>query len=313
MPHRLHLGGAALLGAALCLAVPSVALADATAAVVYGGPEFTVGPMKVEHGYTASAGGFSCGTHHAGGTVTFTKVGKGWSEIHSFGGANNATCQIAGNLASGTLKFKVHDVTVNIKFRKKGHAKTGTVPAGCSGPRPKTQPGIATGTVRISISKSFFGSLRLSRAKASVTKVAYTCSGPPNSFKKTTFLSAFEGTESNAAILIASQPPRGARTVSIIKSVAHANMFASHILTLTGGSSLFSGRPDLSSAKINGTGKLKGHLTFNAKPSCKGNDRTGTLSGSLVARLDLIGRVTIKENKKAPPTLSRNATGAPCS
>ena len=306
MSHRLHLGRVALLGAALCVAVPSVAFAD-------GAPEFTVGPMKVKHGYTASADGFSCGTQFAGGTVSFTKVGKGWSETHSFGGANNATCQIAGNLASGTLKFKFHDVTVNIKFRKQGHAKTGTVPAGCSGPKPKTQPGIATGTVRISISKSFFGSVRLSRAKASVTKVAYTCSGTPNSFKQTTFLNEYEGTESNATILTASQPPSGARAVSIIKSVGGANMSASHILTLTGGSSLFAAQSDLSSAKINGTGKLNGHLTFNADPSCKGSDRTGTLSGSLVARLDLVGRVTIKENKTSPPTLSKNATGAPCS
>ncbi|HEY1523318.1 MAG TPA: hypothetical protein VGF70_09940 [Solirubrobacteraceae bacterium] len=306
MPHRLHRGRVVLIGAALWLAVPSVALAD-------GGPAFTVGPVKVKHGYTATADGFSCGTKFAGGAVSFTKMGKGWTETHSFGGANNATCQIAGNLASGTLKYKFNGVTVSVKFRKKGQAQTGTVPAGCSGPKPKTQPGIATGTVKISISKSFFGSVRVSRVKASVTKVAYTCSGEPNSLKKTAFLNAFEGSESNATILSASQPPTGVRTVSIIKSVSGANMSSSHILTLTGGSSLFSVKSDLSSAKVNGTGKLGGHLTFNATPSCKGTNRTGTLSGSLTAKLDLIGRLTIKENKQQPPTLSRNATGGPCS
>jgi hypothetical protein len=277
-----------------------------------GGSAFTVGPVKVKHGYTASADAFGCGTQFAGGTISFTKVGKGWSESHSFGGANNATCQIAGNLASGTLKFKFRDVTVNIKFRKKGQAKTGSVPPGCSGPKPKTQPGIATGTIRISISKSFFGSVRLSKTSASVTKAAYKCSGPPNSLKRTTFLNAFEGTEANATILSASQPPRGPRTVSIIKSVVGAKMSVSHILTVTGGAALFSAQPDLSSARISGTGKLHGHLAFKAKASCQGNSRVGTVSGSLVARLDLIGRLTIKENTKAPPTLSRNASGAPC-
>jgi hypothetical protein len=306
MPHRLHVGRAALIGATLCLAIPSAALAD-------GGPEFTLGPMKVKHGYTATADGFSCGTKFAGGTVTFTKLGKGWTETHSYGGANNATCQIAGNLASGTLKFKFHGVAVNIKFTKKGHVKTGAVPAGCSGPKPKTQPGIATGTVKISISKSFFGSVSVRRVKASVTKIAYTCAGEPNSVKKTTFLNEFSGSEANATILSASQPPKGPHVVSIIKSVAGARMSVSHILTLTGGSSLFSAKADLSSAKVNASGKIKGHLRFKATPSCKGTSRTGTLSGSLVASFDLIGRVTVKENKKSPPTLSRNATGAPCS
>lgn len=306
MPHRLHLRRAALIVATLCLALPSVALAD-------GGPEFTLGPVKVKHGYTATADGFGCGTKFAGGTVTFTKLGRGWSETHSYGGANNATCQIAGNLASGTLKFRFHGVAVNIKFRKQGHAKTGAVPAGCSGPKPKTQPGIATGTVKITLSKSFFGSVSLRRVKASVTKLAYTCTGEPNSVKKTTFLNAFAGTESNATILSASQPPKGPRVVSIIKSVAGASMSVSHIITVTGGSSLFSAKPDLSSAKVSATGKIKGHLGFKATPSCKGHTRTGTLSGSLVASFDLIGRVTIKENKTSPPTLSRNATGGPCS
>jgi hypothetical protein len=306
MPHRLHPGRVALIGMALFLAAPSVALAD-------GGPEFTIGPVKVKHGYTATANGFSCGTKFAGGTVSFTKVGKGWTETHSFGGANNATCQIAGNLASGSLKFKFRGVSVNIKFRKKGHVKTGPVPAGCSGPKPKTQPGIATGTVRISMSKSFFGSVSVGKVKASVTKIAYTCAGTPKSFRRTTFLNAFSGSESNATILAASQPPTGPRTVSIIQSVAGAKMSASHILTLTGGSSLFSAKSDLSSAKVNGSGKVRGQLKFKATPSCKGNSRTGTLSGSLVATFDLIGRVTVKENKALPPTLSRNSSGAPCS
>jgi hypothetical protein len=306
MPHRLHLGRTALIGATLCLAVPSIALAD-------GGPEFTLGPVKVKHGYTATASGFSCGTKFAGGSVNFTKLGKGWSETHSYGGANNATCQIAGNLASGTLKFKFHGVTVNITFRKQGQAKTGAVPAGCTGPKPKTQPGIATGTVKISIGKSFFGSVSLRKVKASVTKIAYTCAGEPSAVRKTTFLNAFAGSESNATILSASQPPKGPRVVSIIKSVAGASMSQSHIITLTGGSSLFSAKSDLSSAKVNATGKIKGHLQFKATPSCQGSNRTGTLSGSLVATFDLIGRATIKENKKSPPTLSRNATGAPCS
>jgi hypothetical protein len=305
MPHRFHLARATLVVAALGLAVPSVALAD-------GGPEFVVGPVKVKHGYTASANGFSCGTKYAGGTVSFDKSGTGWTEDHSYGGANDATCQIAGNLASGTLKFKFRDVTVNIKFRKKGRAKTGPLPPGCHGAKPKTQPGIATGTIRISISKGFFGSVKLGKAKASVTKTTYTCT-EPRSFKRTTFLTAFSGGEADFTSLSAVQPPKGPRSVGIFKSIAGASMSSSHSITLTGGPSLFSAKNDLSSAKVSANGKIKGNLKFKAKPSCKGNNREGTLIGSLTAHFDVIGRVTVKQNKSSPATLSRNANSAPCS
>jgi hypothetical protein len=300
MLHRVHLGRAALIGATLCLVVPSVALAD-------GGPEFVVGPVKVKHGYSATVNGSSCGTKYAGGTVTFTKAGKGWTESHSYGGSNSATCQIADDLSSGTLKFSFKGVTVNIKFRKKGHAKTGPLGFGCSG---KTQPGIARGTVKVRIGKAFFGRVTTTRVKASVTKVN-KCT-PPAGYKKTANLSVFEGSETNNESLIATAPPNGPHTVNIFRSIVSKGSFQSHSLTLAGGSSLFSVKHDLSSAKVNGASKASGHLKFVATPSCKGNNRTGKVSGSLVVHFDLIGKVKLSQTKTTTSELSRNATTGPC-
>lgn len=304
MLNRPHLGRAGLICAVLFLALPAAALAD-------GAPQFVIGPIKVKHGYTASALGLSCGTKFASGTVVYTKSGKGWTENHTYGGPNNATCKIAKDLSSGTLKFSFAGVTVNITFRKQGRLKHGPLPPGCHGAKPATQPGIATGTIKASFAKSFFGSVNVKKAKASVSKVTYTCSEPP-SYKKTTFLTAFSGGEASGLDLSATQPPSGPRSVLITRFMGGRNGSQSHTIALIGGSSLFSAASDLSSAKVNGSGKVSGHLTFKATPSCKGTDRTGTLSGQLVASFDLIGKQTVKENKASPATLSRNATAGPC-
>ena len=289
----------------LLLAAPAPALAD-------GGPLFTLGPIKVKHGYTLTVLGLSCGTKFAGGNVNFTKTGRGWIENHAYGGANNAKCQIARNLASGSLKFSLgRSVTVNINFRKRGSAKRGTLPPGCTGTPPKVQGGTATGTVKVSISKSFFGKVSLGKVRASLSgKPSYTCNG--TAFQKTIFMGAFQGTESNALVLSAGLPPKGPRTVSIFKSIAGRKRFESHGLFLTGGSSLFSARSNLSSAKVNGAGKVTGHLKFTATPGCKGNNRTGTLSGSLVAHFDVIGNQTLKQTKHTSASLSKDASGQPC-
>jgi hypothetical protein len=293
--------------AAILLTAPAVASAD-------GLPAFTIGPVKVKHGYSLTVFGSSCGTKYAGGLVLFTKAGSGWTEIHTYGGGKRASCHLASNLSSGSLKFSIgNEVSVNITFSKHGSKRRVPLAAGCTGQQPIQQAGIAKGTFNIKISKSLFGSVSLHRVKAMAQSSPTSTCKPTRAYKKTYFLNVSTVMGTSNLALIASLPPRGPALVSIFQSDTTSAGFSSHSLTITGGSSLFSAMSDLSSAKVNGSGKLHGHLKFTATPSCKGNSRTGTISGSLTANFDLIGNQTIKPGTPPPyADLYRNATGQPC-
>lgn len=305
--HRLHLGRAALLGALVLLAAPSAALADGT-------PAFNIGPLKVKNGYSMSIFGFSCGTKYAGGSITFTKTGTGFSESHTYSGTKHGSCSLAKNLSSGSLKFSIgKSATINITFSKRGSKKTGPLPPGCTGTHPTLQGGIAKGTIKVNIS-SFFGRVNKSQLKASVqSEPKFTC-GPTKSFKKTYFLSVSGGSTEGGMGLNASLPPSGSATLSFYDSQSSTSMFASHTLTLIGSRSMFTPKSDLSSAKVKGSGKVSGTLTFTADASCQSTTaRTGSLSGSLTAHFDVGGNLTIKQTTPAPyAVLSRDETGQPC-
>jgi hypothetical protein len=296
----------ALVAAALGLAAPCAALAD-------GSPAFSVGPVKVKNGYTMTIFGYGCGTKYAGGSVSFSKSGHGWSESHTYSPRKPGSCRLASNLSSGSLKFTIgQKVKVNITFSKRGSAKRGSLPPGCTGQHPKIQGGLAKGTIKVNLS-SFFGKLSKRQVDATVqNEPSYTCK-PSSSFKKTYILSVSSGGEAGSVGLNASLPPSGPATISVFKSQPSADMFSSHELTLVGSRSMFKASSNLSSAKVKGSGKLQGTLTFKANPSCQGNGRTGTISGSLTAAFDVGGKQTIKPTTPPPyAVLSRDETRPPC-
>jgi hypothetical protein len=306
MFHHVHFGRAALVAASLLLAAPAAALAD-------GGPSFTIGPVKVKHGYTASGFGFGCGTASAGGSVSFSTSSRSFTESHSYTPRTKASCHVAGNLSSGSLKFRIGKLaTVNVTFHKKGALKHEALPPGCTGPKPEIQPGVATGTIRFKIAPSFFGRVSLGKAQASVSKTAaYTCK-PTTASKKTVFFDAAPGSQSSGTDVFASRPPGGPGFVSIIKSQYTGGVFQSHTLTWFGGSS-FTANSDLSSASIKGSGDARGTLKFSATPSCKGSNRTGTVSGSITAHFDVVGNQTLKGGPSVYADLYKGTGAVPCS
>jgi hypothetical protein len=301
-----HLRRIVLLAPLLFLVAPSVASAD-------GLPNFVVGPIKVKHGYTMSAYGAGCGTKYAGGSISFNLTNAAYSESHGYSGHTKATCHVASNLSSGSLKFSIGKMaTINITFHKKGKLKRGPLPAGCTGAKPETQAGVATGTIKVKIAKSFFGSVKLGKAKASASKANYTCKSTKGS-KKTIYFSASKGTEAQSFSVFATMPPSGARTVSISQSTNSGTLFQSHTLVLTGGSSLFTATSNLGSATVKGAGKAQGKLKFTAPPSCKGSNRTGTVSGSLTAHFDVIGAQTLTGGPTVYGDLYNGLGNTPCS
>ncbi|MFL5823512.1 MAG: hypothetical protein ACJ764_08740 [Solirubrobacteraceae bacterium] len=310
MLHRRFIRRATLLAATLVLAAPALASAD-------GAPLFTIGPVAVKHGYSVSAAGEGCGTPYTVGSISFGKTTRRWSQTHSYSatGGHKAQCHVSRDLSSGSMTFALGRMaTVDITFRKHGRIRKAPLPPGCTGPKPATAYGTATGTFTVKLLARFFGKVRLHSVKASITRLAYTCR-PTRAQKRTISLSASRGTEGSGLSLGASRPPGGPSLVTIEQYGPFSRTIAAtHFLTLTGGTSLFKARSNLDTARVAGSARpLRGRLKFTADPNCKGNVRTGTLAGSLRINFDTLPTQGLRAAPTTYQGISKGQGGVPCS
>lgn len=288
MLHRFTLGRTALAAVVVSLAVPAGALADG------GGPSVLVGPVSVGHGYSLEASGYGCGSKYASGSITFTKTVQGGSEGHDYF-VQKASCSISKDLSKASLTIDAGSYgTIDVKFAKHGKVKKGAYPKGenCSGPKPLTQPGEATGKFKVNIAPAVFGKVDLKKVQGSTQMEDYQCRGP---LGKIMSLGAGFGPQQSSINLNADRPSGGPSTVDISTyGQVNSTISVSHDLMLTGGKSLFKAAANASSATVSGIGKLvSGQLKFTADPSCTGSTRTGTLAGKLIVKFDVIGKQTL--------------------
>lgn len=303
---RAHFGRAAPLGALLFLVAPPVALASSgTITVSLHGGSF-------HHGYTLTALGTACNSTAASTELTFSKPVPSGDESHDYSGANDSSCHTASNLSSGSVSLNFGSLgKISVTLKKHGPLKRGTVPHGCSGPKPLTQVATAKGTFRVSIDKSFFGSVNKHEVSAVLSKDDYSCR-PTGGSKTVSLAATFPPTGSTT--FVATRTNHGPAFLEALKvGAVSSTVDAVNIVTLFGGGSHFNAKPNLSSGTVKAHGKyFSGHLTFTAKPSCHGDVRTGRLSGKLNVFIDLVGKMTLKGSSAESATLG-TGSGAPCS
>src|SRR5207245_2608242 len=138
------------------------------------------------------------------------------------------------DLSSGSMTFTLGRMaTVDITFRRHGHVQKSPLPPGCTGPKPATAFGTATGTFTVKVLPSFFGKVRTRTVKASITKIAYTCR-QTRTDRRSIFLTASHGDETSGLNLTATRLPGGPSTVSVEEyGPFSTTIAATHFLTVT--------------------------------------------------------------------------------
>lgn len=275
---------AALIASLVLLMAPAAAAADSSAV------QFVVGPVAVGHGYQlwatsdgpCNTGGPPSLAHPAGrAAIEFIKRVPGGIEEHSYAGnPAKATC----NLSTGAFKLSLGRLaTIDVTFHHHGRPRKeqGSLLFGCGGSRPLIQPGMATGTFRVDIDPSFFGSVNVRRTGGSIQRQR-----SPRCDQNVEMLADF-GSTLGAPLLVARAAPGGGSTLVIESAqIVNRSVIGNHAISLAGGAALFSPASDLSSATVTGPGgPVTGRLSFSNPQHAY----SGSLTGSLTVAFDVIG------------------------
>lgn len=298
---------AVLVCAAALLVAPASALADG------GGPSVTLGPIKVQHGWSVTifAG---CSSRGSSTTIDYTKGTTGQFLSHDYSGPRS-TCTLSKSLASGKISLSWPGAAaIDVKLGHAGAMTHPAAPAGCRQKRADQRSLSASGHISISIHAGAFGKVSMRRANGSAAlTTGLNCKATNNSI----FLSASFGT--NYSMFVnGTQPRRGQRIVTVSDSTGDqpatgvTGFFDAQLL---GGKSLFSAASNLTKATLHGSGPVGGSLKFTAQAACPGerNSRPGTLSGELVIHDPVLGTLHFSGAQAAGVYVAKgNGTAPTC-
>jgi hypothetical protein len=287
-----------------------VTLMAAGVAVAATPPELKIA-LKAKHGYSLSVGDFTCAHKQSNLVIDYSKGKARASLFHSYVGPKSQ-CAATKNLSSASLSAKWAGlVNIRLKLHAEGKAKrTKLNEKGCTGTGPLVQNAVATGTLDIAIDPSGLGRVKLHKVAAQLLELGQVrCKSPGGGKGSVTGISL--SAEFGTTFLSASQPGHGARDLFLTptgKSLP-GKVTGTTSVDLSGGSSLFKVRSNLSSATIHGVAPLvTGSLAFHSAPACAGspNGRTGTFTGTLVLHDDVGGKQKLKGARASGGTLSKN-------
>ncbi len=300
-----------LICALALLAAPTAALADG------GGPSFTIGPIKVKHGWTVTIS-TACSPSGASTSIDYTKGSVSALLDHVYTGPK-PTCSLAKSLGAGSLSLSWPSVaTIDVKLGRPGRVNHPVEPRGCT-VRGVERTVAVTGRISLSIHSGVFGGVSLRRATGFAERTTgVRCRSERSSIvMSATFGSGF------ALSMSGMQAPSGPRIVSIGDNQGDSPATGVSGFTevqLTGGRSLFNAAANLSTAAIHARGIVSGSMRFKAQPACSGgkNSRPGTLTGQLVVHDPIVGtlrlgsaqatQIYIVKGTALPPTCGSDAT-----
>lgn len=271
------LGGVALAAA---LALPSAASAATT---------LTAGPVKVKGGYqmTLIANDAKKDTL----TVMLGKSGGKDLQQHMYtfdAGVKNTARSIDAKLGRyGSIKLALGNAT----------SGTSALPKGCKGKPGKTLKGTLSGSVKFVADRTYFKTIKASSLPGQSFKAGkIDCSGTGGNPGQT------PGGAGGATLTVSGQLDGGSLSFTATKGTQSAFVMEAaakaapasvmHFITAEAPASAFEVAGNLSSATVKGEAPfLTGTGTFEGEGA--GSSATGTLSGSLAANFDSIGKVSL--------------------
>jgi PKD repeat protein len=291
----------------MAMVVTLMAAGEAAAATP---PELTIA-LKAKHGYSLDVGDFTCARRQSNLVISYFRGKARASLSHSYTGPKSQ-CAATKNLSSASLSAKWAGlVNIKLRLRAKGKAtRTKLNQKGCTGQGPLVQNAVATGTLEIAINPRGLGRVKLHKVAAHLLEPGKVhCKSPGGGRRSITGISL--SAEFGTTFLSATQPVHGTRDLFLTttgKSLP-GKVTGTTSVDLSGGSSLFDVRSNLSTATIHGVAPLvTGALAFHSDPACSGspNGRTGTFTGTLVLHDDVGGNQTLKGARASGGTLSKN-------
>jgi hypothetical protein len=287
-----------------------VTLMAAGEAIAATPPELTIA-LKAKHGYSLNVGDFTCARKQSNLVISYFKGKARASLTHSYSGPKSQ-CAATKNLSSASLSAKWAGlVNIKLKLHARGKARrTKLNQKGCTGQGPLVQHAVATGRLDIAINPRGLGRVKLHQVAAQLLKPGKVhCKSPGGGQGSLTGISL--SAEFGTTFLTASQPAHGTRDLFLTttgKSLP-GKVRGTTSVVLSGGTSLFNVRSNLSAATIHGIAPLvTGSLAFHSNPACPGspNGRTGTFTGTLVLHDDVGGKQTLTGARASGGTLSKN-------
>jgi hypothetical protein len=290
MRSRSHAFAALAAGAAV-LAVPAMASA-APAPTVVGGP---VNVKAYSMSIVASKTGLSVLLNRSAGKATQT---------HIYSASQGVAVKVNKALTKGTVTAKLGSQgSVKLKLRGTGALRRGTVPKGCTGTAGKARAGVLTGTFKLKADGGrYFGTIRKGKLPAQISKGGtLDCQGAgggggtPGGSAGSTLLShsATDGDQLTSFSVVRQGSDVTESVTRIDSAAATAPLSVIHTISTPAPSSAFDVAGDLSAATVQGAGRfLTGSLAFTAD-NAFGSTATGTSTGSLAAKFDPLGPVSL--------------------
>jgi hypothetical protein len=251
----------------------------------------------------ASSSGLSVVLNRSAGQAT---------QNHIYSASQGVAVKVDKALTKGTVTAKLGSQgSVKLKLRGTGALRRGTVPKGCTGTPGKSRSGVLTGTFRLKADGGrYFGTIRKGRLPAQIIKggkldcqSAGGGNGAPGGNPGSTLLShsQIDGDELTTFSVVRSAGKVTESATRIDSRAATAPLSVIHTISTPAPADAFDVSGDLQSASVQGAGRfLTGSLAF-AADNAFGSTATGTSTGSLAARFDPLGSVSLTAGEQ--PTI----------
>jgi hypothetical protein len=298
MPTRSHALAALAAGAAV-LAVPAAASARTSTVIA--------GPVKVKaYSMTLIA------SKNSMSAILTRRAGKS-NQSHVYSASKGVKVKLARNLSSGSIKASLGKLgTVNLRLHGSGPVRKSKPPKGCTGQASRSRQGKLSGTFRLKADNGrYFGTIRQGSLPATALDAGkLTCQGtgdggtgsPGGSSGSTTLSRTISDGDEFTSLVVTRHKGKVSEFVTRIDSrAATAPLVVTHSVSTTAPGGAFSVAGDLKSATVQGAGFITGSLSYAAKDGF-GAYSTGTATGSLAARFDPLGKISLTQGD-APATL----------
>lgn len=273
------------------LAAPATAAADTT---------LTAGPLKVR-GYQLTL--LASDGAKDSLSVVATRRSGGSTQTHMWSFADGVTVKAGGAKPSIALRGGRYG-TVKLTLGGLRGGGRGTVPAGCTGTPGSQQRGTFAGTLRLTLDRTFFKTVKAARLPGTrVTGGTLRCDGTSGGQQRGTTLSVTAERGDGGYLMFSAIRDGGGKVTQQAfvtdapATVAPASS-AMHMVTAAAPANGFTVADDLASATVNGAAPfLTGTLAFTGEAA--GGMASGTVTGNLAVRFDSIGTQSLPADATA--------------